>query len=306
MWNAYDIRLAQLTDEENRKFHPPPAMASAKNWWWYRRGFAQGLLWLDEGDTDKRFREMQFIEDIERDIRDICVQDGRWKNAIIPLSFDVGLQHALKPTKTPEDDDITAPIDISDEDMTVAPMETRDRVMPMHPRRQDVRDPIRYIQVGKGLLAARPRPSLRDLESWKSDLLITLFHSYENGNRIRTIQDRVRHCIGMQNLHLHMQCLSSKPSRTLSEVDKASVLKVDLVLKRLRKGDKVVVHCHAGYHRTGFFIYVLLRRYGLTAHQSLEALRTTRPCIHYQMTYSKKNRPSLADKAETVFNTLFP
>ena len=52
-------------------------MASAKNWWWYRRGFAQGLLWLDEGDTDKRFREMQFIEDIERDIRDICVQDGR-------------------------------------------------------------------------------------------------------------------------------------------------------------------------------------------------------------------------------------
>ena len=36
------------------------ASASAKNWVWYRRGFAQGLLWLDEGDTDKRFREMQF------------------------------------------------------------------------------------------------------------------------------------------------------------------------------------------------------------------------------------------------------
>ena len=94
-------------------------------------------------------------------------------------------------------------------------------------------------------------------------------------------------------------------SRTLSEVDKASVLKVDLVLKRLCSGDKVVVHCHAGYHRTGFFIYVLLRRYGLTAHQSLEALRTTRPRTHTEMTYSKGNRPSLADKAETVFNTLF-
>ena len=175
----------------------------------------------------------------------------------------------------------------------------------MHPRRQDVRDLIRYIQVGKGLLAARPRPSLRDLESWKPDLLITLSHSYENGKHIRTIQDRVRHSIGMQSLLLHMQCLSSKPSRTLSEVDKASVLKVDLVLKRLRSGDKVVVHCHAGYHRTGFFIYVLLRRYGLTAHQSLEALRTTRPRTHTEMTKSKGNRPSLADKAETVFNTLF-
>ena len=34
----------------------------------------------------------------------------------------------------------------------------------------------------------------------------------------------------------------------LREVDKASVLKVDLVLKRLRSGDRVVVHCHAGYH----------------------------------------------------------
>ena len=100
------------------------------------------------------------------------LQMGRWQKAIIPLSFDVGLQHALKPTKTPEDHDITAPIDISDEDMTVAPMETLDRVTPMHPRRQDVRDLIRYIQVGKGLLAACPRPSLRDLESWKLSALV--------------------------------------------------------------------------------------------------------------------------------------
>ena len=75
--SSYDICLAQLTDEENRKFHSPSAMASAKNWWWYLCGFARGLLWLDERDTDKRFWEMQFIEDIERDIRDICVQDGR-------------------------------------------------------------------------------------------------------------------------------------------------------------------------------------------------------------------------------------
>ena len=61
-------------------------------------------------------------------------------------------------------------------------------------------------------------------------------------------------------------------SRTLSEVDKASVLKVDFVLKRLCSGDKVVVHCHADYHRTGFFIYVLLRRYAAPPYAKLPAL----------------------------------
>ena len=61
----------------------------------------------------------------------------------------------------------------------------------------------------------------------------------------------------------------------------------------------------AGLHRTGFFIYVLLRRHGLTPQEALEALRMTRRRTYDEMTWMKGRRPTLVDKAETAFNALF-
>ena len=146
---------------------------------------------------------------------------------------------------------------------------------------------------------------MQDLSAWRPDLLVTLSHSYENGKRIRRLQERVDRCTGMQRLHLYMNFLSSKANLTLSDADKESLRKVDPILRRLHSGDRVVVHCHAGLHRTGFFIYVLLRRNGLTLHESLEALRTTRRRTFTEMTYKKGCRVTLVDKAEVVFNELF-
>ena len=80
---------------------------------------------------------------------------------------------------------------------------------------------------------------------------------------------------------------------------------MDLVLGCLVAGDRVVVHCHAGLHRTGFFLYLLLRRDGFTLSQALEALKTTRRKTYEEMTWSKGRCQCLADKAELAFDALF-
>ena len=102
-----------------------------------------------------------------------------------------------------------------------------------------------------------------------------------------------------------MNFLSSRADRTLSDADEKSLWKVDLVLGCLPAGDPVVVHCHAGLHCIGFFIYVLLRRHGLTSQKAFEALMTTRRSTYEEMTWRKGHRPTLVDKAETAFNALF-
>ena len=214
----------------------------------------------------------------------------------------------------PCEDEITMLSDISDENKqtaprvtpTAAPMQRVECVnlSPRHFPHGEAGDAIKYIPVGKGCLAARGRPTVDDLSAWKPHLLVTLSQSYEDGKRIRKIQDRVDQCSGMQWLHLHMNQLSSKANSTLSEADEQSLLKVDLVLQRLRSGDRVVVHCHAGLHRTGLFIYILLRRHGFAPGEALEALRTTRRRAYDEMTWRKGNRSTLADKAETAFHAV--
>ena len=87
--------------------------------------------------------------------------------------------------------------------------------------------------------------------------------------------------------------------------DQESLNEVDAVLQHLRIGARVVVHCHMGFHRTGFFIYVLLGRYGHSEDASLEALKRTRKHTYDEFTYRKKSQQSLADKAEVVFQLLF-
>ena len=102
-----------------------------------------------------------------------------------------------------------------------------------------------------------------------------------------------------------MNQLSSRANRTLSAADQQSLLKVDFVLQRLHSGDRVVVHCHAGLHRTGIFIYILLRRHGFAPGEALEALMTTRQRAYEEITWRKGNRPTLVDKAEIAFQSVF-
>merc|ERR1712228_538404 len=60
--------------------------------------------------------------------------------------------------------------------------------------------------------------------------------------------------------------------------------------------ENIVVHCAAGLHRTGIFLFVLLRECGETPHQALEKIRQMR-----QMTFNDFEELNFHPKAETIF-----
>jgi protein-tyrosine phosphatase len=291
--SPYERRLSQMSHEEEKRYHVPVHVYTDKDRWWYVHGFVQGLLWKDMGGNAQVTEESKYIEEICRDMEAISLADYQKKDAIIPESFSVGLQHALKMSNLPPSPIITI---ISEEEDV--------------PRKRkwivaEDKDSIHYIHVGQGYLAARPRPSLKLLRSWKADVLVTLSHTRENAKRTTQLQTMVDHCQTLQWIRVEFNILSSKPSKMPSIRDQQSLHKVDAVLHHLQKGARVVVHCHMGFHRTGFFIYVLLRRHGLSQEASLKALKRTRKCTHDELTYRKGNRKSLSDKAEVIFQSLF-
>jgi len=52
---------------------------------------------------------------------------------------------------------------------------------------------------------------------------------------------------------------------------------IDEALKELGKGKKLLVHCGAGYGRTGMFLACLLVSQGLSAEDAIELVRSKRP-----------------------------
>lgn len=65
------------------------------------------------------------------------------------------------------------------------------------------------------------------------------------------------------------------------------------ITKSLQSSQKIFIHCAAGIHRTGFFLYVLLRLQGLSQSQTLEAIKQIRPII---LQKSGKHRLEISEK----------
>jgi len=73
----------------------------------------------------------------------------------------------------------------------------------------------------------------------------------------------------------------------------------------LLAGERVVVHCVGGFHRTGIFCYVLLRRSGLSMEAATDAIKHMREKTWYEMTAQFSKRPmGLIPKAEDVYQNL--
>jgi len=73
----------------------------------------------------------------------------------------------------------------------------------------------------------------------------------------------------------------------------------------LLAGERVVVHCVGGFHRTGIFCYVLLRRSGLSMEAATDAIKHMREKTWYEMTAQFSKRPmGLIPKAEDIYQKL--
>ena len=70
---------------------------------------------------------------------------------------------------------------------------------------------------------------------------------------------------------------------------------------QLTNGNKVVVHCRQGYHRTGVAIYLLLRHiYGDWKDRCFSTMRDMRPMMLFELRRVTRNR-HLEKKAESIF-----
>lgn len=159
-----------------------------------------------------------------------------------------------------------------------------------------------WLGVAGGFLSARHAPTnLAELESWGATAVVTLLHEGERG--IEVLRQ------GAEELGLKWELAPVQPianaSRRVSAQDVESLRRASCALELLRQGERVAVHCRAGFHRTGTFCYILLRQSGKNPAEAMEALRAMRELTWLEMEMRTRKRPQgLHVKAEQIFKDL--
>ena len=64
---------------------------------------------------------------------------------------------------------------------------------------------------------------------------------------------------------------------------------------------RIVVHCAAGLHRTGFALYLMFRSSGLSPEDALMRIHQARPLTQQELKRHTRRSGCLAEQAETLF-----
>jgi protein-tyrosine phosphatase len=119
---------------------------------------------------------------------------------------------------------------------------------------------INFIPIGAGALALTHRPKLKDFPSLRAEgvtHVVTLLAENEGASQLGDAATRA----GLGWIWVPFHGAGVPDSVRSSELRQ--------VLRTLRElvmaGNKVVIHCSAGIHRTGMLGYALLRQLGLSA-----------------------------------------
>lgn len=164
---------------------------------------------------------------------------------------------------------------------------------------------IRYVEAapGCGWIAARGCPSVEQLHALcaRTGLtgLVTLLRPTE---RLCAAADLGVACEerGLRWCHAPLRGARQLQLAEVSAHDFARLATIRCTEEWLRDpGARIIVHCSAGLHRTGFYIYLLLRRLGLTPDEALARLREIRSC-----TCDEFERLGFQGRAETVFGQI--
>ena len=133
-----------------------------------------------------------------------------------------------------------------------------------------------FYSLLKGGIMAGPRPSNRVLSSLSTliDTVITLQWESESPEELET------KCLNynltwiwcpIKAINWEVYKNDSIRSHILQNLQKAKDL--------LSEGHNLLIHCAAGVHRTGFFLYTLLRLCGKSPEQTLDSILTIRPKV---------------------------
>lgn len=158
---------------------------------------------------------------------------------------------------------------------------------------------LRWVPVGRGHLAARGCPNLETLAALHSTGgatgLVTLLRDDERDYAARHLGDACRR-IDIRWCHAPLNGVASLRKLELPPEDRASFRTVLDVRDWILTGEeKVIVHCAAGLHRTGMYLYCLLRLLGECPDGALAKLRDIR-----QESFSEFLRLGFQRQAEQV------
>jgi protein-tyrosine phosphatase len=119
---------------------------------------------------------------------------------------------------------------------------------------------IEFVPIGTGALALSHRPKLKDFPALRAagvTHLVTLLAENEGASQLGNAATRA----GLAWIWV--------PFHGAAVPDAARTRELKQVLREIRElvmaGNKLVIHCSAGIHRTGMFGYALLRQLGLSA-----------------------------------------
>lgn len=124
-----------------------------------------------------------------------------------------------------------------------------------------------------GALALSERPKIRELHKLKAGSCTHVISILaERGEKAGLIGKEVQ----QQSMTWHWIKISKITALTNKETSNFKMA-VDLTILRFRENENVLVHCSAGLHRTGIFAYILLKKSGLTHHETLHFIRQMKP-----------------------------
>ncbi|CAG9320697.1 unnamed protein product [Blepharisma stoltei] len=134
---------------------------------------------------------------------------------------------------------------------------------------------LHFFRVLNGSIACSPRPTLKAIQLFRKlslcTTVVTLLSPSETPNQIK------RACKA-QKLKWTWIPIKAVSRKLLHEKAIHNDIKKGLleVRNHLMNGEKILIHCAAGIHRTGAFTYTLLRISGLSQDEAFSAIREIR------------------------------
>jgi hypothetical protein len=166
-------------------------------------------------------------------------------------------------------------------------------LVPSHLELREQQGQLGWIQVGKGHLACAGAPGLAAFQNWRREgatCVVSLLR--EDEPAFKNARDGCKQC-GFRWEHTPLAGKRSCTALVSTPDDLCSWSNIrDLFPQLFDDGERIVIHCAAGMHRTGSVAFCTLRGNGFSIEDSLKAIEACRPVTHGALLEEQKSHSS--------------
>ena len=157
-----------------------------------------------------------------------------------------------------------------------------------------------WVRVKDGWLTVRAQPdSKEELDSWGADVLASLQETSAGGGIAHGIAQEAASAGLLEEYEVFPVYPICKQGHCAEDCEQFARFVV-FAEEHLRHGNRLVVHCRQGLHRSGVAIYLLLREIEVAPKECLSMMEKMRPVMHGEFLRRTRNR-WLCNKAENIF-----